>query len=96
MGSWPTRCVLNAAGTDAETAGRTTPTFDRWGRTTSSVGDAGTVTTAYDTAGQVASVVDAGATTFEYDGTGERRGLLTSQTVTRGGTAGTMTYGPRP
>ena len=86
--------VLNAAGTDAETAGRTTPTFDRWGRTTSSVGDAGTVTTAYDTAGRVASVVDAkGATTFGYDGTGERRGLLTSQTVTRGGTAGTMTYG---
>jgi YD repeat-containing protein len=85
--------VLNAAGTDAESAGRTTPAYDRWGRTTSSVGDAGTVTTVFDTAGRVQQVTDAkGTTTFGYDGTGERRGLLTSQTVTRGGTAGTLTY----
>ncbi|MBP6524266.1 MAG: hypothetical protein KA249_02475 [Dermatophilaceae bacterium] len=85
--------VLTAAGTDAETAGRTTPTYDRWGRTTSSVGDAGTVTTLFDAAGRVATVTDAkGTTTFGYDGTGERRGLLTSQTVTRGGSAGTLTY----
>jgi RHS repeat-associated protein len=85
--------VLTAAGTDAETAGRTTPTYDRWGRTTSTVGDAGTVTTTYDAAGRVQQVTDAkGATTFGYDGPGERRGLLTSQTVTRGGSAGTLTY----
>ena len=85
--------VLTAAGTDAETAGRTTPTFDRWGRTTSTVGDAGTVTTSFDAAGRVHQVTDAkGSTTFGYDGTGERRGLLTSQTVTRGGSAGTLMY----
>jgi YD repeat-containing protein len=84
---------VDAAGTDAETAGRTTPTYDRWGRTTSSVGDAGTVTTLFDAAGGSQQVTDAkGTTTFGYDGTGERRGLLTSQTVTRGGSAGTLTY----
>ncbi|MCE1179873.1 MAG: RHS repeat protein [Micrococcales bacterium] len=85
---------LNAAGTDAGTAGRTTSTYDRWGRVTTQVGDAGTVTTSYDAAGRVATVTDAkGTTTYGYDGTGERRGLTTSLTITRGGTAGSLTYG---
>lgn len=85
---------LNAAGTDADTTGRTTSTYDRWGRVKTQVGDAGTVTTTYDTAGRVATVTDAkGTTTYGYDGTGERRGLTTSLTITRGGTAGSLTYG---
>jgi RHS repeat-associated protein len=89
---------LNATGDDADTAGRTTTSYDRWGRTVTQVGDAGTVTTSYDSAGRVQSVTDAkGTTTYGYDGTdsggaGERRGLVTSMTVTRGGTAGTLTY----
>lgn len=37
--------VLNATGADAESAGRTTPADDRWGRTTGSLGHAGTVAT---------------------------------------------------
>ncbi|PRY56998.1 RHS repeat-associated protein [Knoellia remsis] len=85
---------LNAAGSDADTTGRTTSTYDRWGRVTQQVGDAGTVTTSYDAAGRVKSVTDAkGTTTMGYDGEGERRGLVTSLTVTRGGSAGTLTYG---
>ncbi|WP_342666670.1 RHS repeat protein [Knoellia subterranea] len=85
---------LNVAGTDADTAGRTTTTYDRWGRVKTQNGDAGTVTTTYDTAGRVATVTDAkGTTTYGYDGTGERRGLTTSLTITRGGTAGSLTYG---
>lgn len=85
---------LNAAGTDADTAGRTTTTHDRWGRTLTQTGDAGLVTTAYDTAGRVRTVQDVkGTTTYGYDGTGERRGLTTSLSVTRGGSAGSLTYG---
>ena len=83
---------VNAAGDDAETAGRTTTSYDLWGRATTVTGDAGTVTTTYDGAGRVASVEDpTGTTTYGYDGPAERRGLVTSMTVTRGGTAGTMT-----
>ena len=70
-------------------------TYDRWGRPASTVGDAGTVTTTYDAAGRVATVTDAkGTTTLQL-----RRhrtsgaGLLTCQTITRAGTAGTLTYG---
>lgn len=86
--------TLNTAGTDAETSGRTTSTYDRWGRVLTQVGDAGTVTTGYDTAGRVGTVTDAkGTTTYGYDGAGERRGLTTSLTITRGGSAGTLTYG---
>lgn len=86
--------TLNAAGTDADTTGRTTSTYDRWGRVTAQTGDAGLVSTSYDTAGRVASVTDAkGSTTYGYDGPTERRGLTTSLTVTRGGAAGTLTYG---
>ncbi|KGN32300.1 hypothetical protein N802_18220 [Knoellia sinensis KCTC 19936] len=85
---------LNAGGTDADGTGRTTNTHDRWGRVTSQSGDAGPVTTAYDAAGRVKTVTDAkGTTTYGYDGDGERRGLTTSLTVTRGGTAGSLTYG---
>ncbi|MBN9610181.1 MAG: hypothetical protein BGO26_02210 [Actinobacteria bacterium 69-20] len=53
----------------------------------------------HDAAGRVQSVTDAkGSTSYGYDGTdsggaGERRGLVTSMTVTRGGTAGSLTYG---
>lgn len=86
--------ALNDAGTDADTAGRTTSTYDRWGRTVAQTGDAGTVTTTYDGAGRVHTVTDAkGTTTYGYDGTGEHRGLTTSLTITRGGTAGILTYG---
>ena len=84
---------LNTAGTDADTAGRTTTSYDRWGRATTVVGDAGTVTTTYDGAGRVAKVVDAkGITSYGYDGLGERRGLPTTLTVTRAGTGGTLTW----
>ncbi|MBM6405314.1 hypothetical protein JQN72_13800 [Phycicoccus sp. CSK15P-2] len=77
---------LHSGGEAANLAGRSTYTYDRWGRTTTLVGDAGTVTTSYDAAGRVASVIDArGSTTYGYDGTGERRGLVTSLTVSRHG-----------
>ncbi|MCE1179925.1 MAG: hypothetical protein LWW86_12985 [Micrococcales bacterium] len=85
---------LNTAGTDADTTGRTTSTYDRWGRTLTQTGDAGAVSTTYDSAGRVNTVQDAkGTTTYGYDGPSERRGLTTSLTITRGGTAGNLTYG---
>ena len=60
-----------------------------------------TPSTAYDSAGRVASVNDSkGVTTYGYDGTdaagkSEHRGLVTSLKVTRGGSAGTR-RSPRP
>ena len=65
-----------------------------------------TTTTGYDTAGRVhtvtttpaaGSAVDPQTTTYTYDGTDatgatEHRGLTTAMTITRGGTAGTLTY----
>lgn len=95
--------TLNTAGTDADTTGRTTYTYDRWARTTTVTGDAGAVTTTFDEAGRVASVTDAkGTRTYGYDGAGtngadaagktERRGLTTSLTISRAGTGGALTY----
>jgi RHS repeat-associated protein len=85
--------ALNAAGTDAEPGGRTTTSYDRWARAVSVTEDAGVSTTTYNSAGQVDTISDPkGATTYTYDGAGERRGLLTTMTVTRGGSAGVLTY----
>jgi YD repeat-containing protein len=86
--------VLTAAGTDAETAGRTTPTVRPVGPHHQHGGGCRHRHDQRTTPrGGSQQVTDAkGATTFGYDGPGERRGLLTSQTVTRGGSAGTLTY----
>lgn len=90
---------LNAAGTDADPSARVTITRDAWGRETSRATDQGvTVTTAYDAAGRVAKITDPkGNVSYGYDGTdaaglGERRGLVTSLAVSRGGSAGTATF----
>jgi RHS repeat-associated protein len=99
--------TLNAAKTDAEPTGRTTSTYDLWGRELTNTNDLGdTTTTTYDAAGRVQTVASdpaaadnagAGTTTYGYDGTDadtklERRGLATSLTITRGGTAGTLAF----
>lgn len=92
--------ALNAAKTDADPTGRTTTTYDQWGRALTSTNDLGDLTTTtyvapgQSGAGQVATVTDPkGTTTYSYDGTDaegktERRGLLTAQTITRAGAAG--------
>ncbi|WP_157557574.1 RHS repeat domain-containing protein [Intrasporangium oryzae] len=90
--------ALNSSGTDADTAGRTTYNYDRWARPTTVTGDAGPVTTSYNPAGKVDTVTDAkGSRSYGYDGTDaagklERRGLVTSLTVSRPGTGGALTY----
>ena len=85
--------ALNTAGTDAEASGRTSTTYDLWARPVTVTDEAGVSTTTYNAAGQVATITDPkGATTYTYDGAGERRGLLTSMTVTRGAAAGVLTY----
>ena len=88
--------VLNGAKTDAETAGQTKTSYDAWGRPTATTTDDGATATAYDSAGQVATVTDPkGTTVYTYDGngTGEHRGLVTGLTITRGGSAGILSYG---
>ena len=95
---------LNAGKTDTDASARTTTTFDAWGRALTVVNDLGeTRTTSYVApgtpgAGSVASVTDAKATTsYSYDGTdaagkAEARGLVTTQTVTRPGSGGALTF----
>jgi large repetitive protein len=95
---------LNAGKTDADASARTTTTFDAWGRALTVVNDLGeTTTTSYVApgipgAGSVATVSDAkGTTSYTYDGTdaagkSEARGLVTTQTVTRPGTGGALTF----
>ena len=95
------------AGPAAHASKRTTYQYDAWGRQTSITTDLGDVkTTAYDTAGRVATETStppsgSGATTqtttYTYDGSDadgkvERRGLVTKQTVTRPGTGGALTW----
>jgi RHS repeat-associated protein len=86
-------------GTGAIPEAEKTTVYDAWGRPTTTrsetpTGGYDTTTTAYDTAGRVASVTDPkGTTTTTWDGTdangeAERRGLATKVTVTRAGPAG--------
>ncbi|NMM22186.1 MAG: DNRLRE domain-containing protein, partial [Phycicoccus sp.] len=91
--------TLNATKTGADPAARTSSTYDLWGRQLTYTSDLGEIaTTTYDAAGRVGSVADAkGTTTYGYDGTdaagkSERRGLATSLTITRAGTAGTLVF----
>ena len=95
---------LNAAKTDADPTARTTTGYDAWARAVKSTNDLGDATTTTYVppgspgAGSVATIVDAkGTTTYGYDGTdaagnAERRGLLTTQTVTRPGSGGPLTF----
>ena len=73
-------------------------TYDLWGKETSYTNQLGEKTsTSYDTAARVTSIADPkGTTTFAYDGTDangkpERRGVVTTQSVTRTG-AEVLTY----
>ncbi|MCZ4326922.1 hypothetical protein, partial [Brachybacterium paraconglomeratum] len=73
-------------------------TYDLWGKETSYTNQLGEKTsTSYDTAARVTSTADPkGTTTFAYDGTDangkpERRGVVTTQKVTRTG-AEVLTY----
>jgi RHS repeat-associated protein len=76
-----------------------TVVYDGWGRQVRYRDENGleTVTT-YDGAGRVATVTDPeGTTSYGYEvldaaGKAEHRGLLTQVSVTRGGTAGALTY----
>ncbi|WP_162257525.1 DNRLRE domain-containing protein [Phycicoccus sp. Soil802] len=95
---------LNAGKTDADPVARTSTTYDAWGRALTSTNDLGdSTTTTYVApgtpgAGSVATVADAeGTTSFTYDGTdavgnAERRGVVTSQTITRPGVGGALTF----
>lgn len=87
--------TLTAAGV----SGAVTQGYDGWGRLTSYTNELGdTATTLYNEAGQVATVTDPkGTATYAYDGVDaagkeEHRGVPTQLTVTRGGTAGLLTY----
>lgn len=75
--------------------GRIATAYDLWGRQVSYTDAAAqTTTTSYDTAGRVATIVNPmGMTSLIYDGAGEHRGVVTSQTTTGLGTM-TATYGP--
>ncbi len=86
--------TVSLDGSNAET-GRITTAYDLWGRQVSYTDAAAqTTTTTYDTAGRVATIIDpTGTTSLTYDGAGEHRGVVTSQTTTGLGTM-TATYGP--
>ncbi|GAA2238574.1 hypothetical protein GCM10010401_08550 [Rarobacter faecitabidus] len=84
-----TTSALSANG--ATTLGTENDYYDAWERAISHVSTTGSqissTLTAYDAAGRVYQVEDPnGTTTFGYDGPGEYRGLVTSQTVTGMGT----------
>jgi len=88
----------NDAGTDT-TSERITVTYDAWGRKTGYTNESGdTGSTTYGADGNVASFSDAkGTTKYTYDGLDaagkeERRGKLTSMSVTRPGTGGDLKY----
>jgi RHS repeat-associated protein len=95
---------LNALKADAEAGARTSTTYDAWGRALTSTGDVGDITTTTYVApgtpgaGNVATVADTkGTTAYSYDGTDaagntERRGMVTTQTVTRPGIGGALTF----
>ena len=98
----------DAYAADAETTGRTTTSYDLWGRPTSVTGPQGDSTaTSYDTAARVASTTTTPAAgsglaaqtrTYTYDGTDaagltERRGQVTKVTLTRPGGSGNLTWG---
>jgi RHS repeat-associated protein len=75
--------------TTSDSTGTATTTYDSWGRTLTQTDGAGnTGTTTYDAAGRTATVNDGkGTYTYGYDGTdadgnSERRGLVTSESVT--------------
>jgi RHS repeat-associated protein len=73
----PTATVsLNSSGSET---GRISTTYDRWSRpVTYTDSDGQITTTAYDSAGNVASVADPdGARTYTYDSATEHRGLVT-------------------
>jgi RHS repeat-associated protein len=98
------RGSLNPAKTDADPAARTSTSYDAWGRPVSTTNDLGDVTTTSYVppgtpgAGRVASVADPlGTTSYGYDGTdaaghSEHRGLVTSQSITRPGAGGVLTF----